>query len=158
MAASKKNEPPAKIFTIGFTKKSAENFFYLLELHRITHLIDVRLHHNNFHAGFTKSPDLKFFLRRICGIEYRHDSKFVPDGETLKLYREQLISWEDYVENFARQMKARHIESHILRNYSDSPEFRYCLLCAEVSAAKCHRRLVAEKFAEVFDGMEIVHL
>ena len=155
--ANKKNSTPAKIFTIGFTKKSAETFFELLELHRITELIDVRLYNNTQLAGFAKANDLKFFLNRISRIEYRHDLKFTPSEELLKSYRENLITWEDYTAEFAKIMKERRIVPHILTNYSDSPEVRYCLLCTEVSAANCHRRLVAEKFAEVF-GMEIVHL
>lgn len=154
---NKKNTEPAKIFTIGFTKKSAETFFELLELHKITELVDVRLFNNTQLAGFAKAPDLKFFLNRISRIEYRHDSKFTPTKELFKNYQEKLITWEDYVAEFEKVMQARRIVPHILTNYSDSPEVRYCLLCTEVSAANCHRRLVAEKFAEVF-GMEIVHL
>ena len=154
---NKKNSTPAKIFTIGFTKKSAEIFFELLELHRITELIDVRLYNNTQLAGFAKANDLKFFLNRISSIEYTHDLKFTPTEELLKSYRENLITWEDYTAEFAKIMKERRIVPHILTNYSDSPEVRYCLLCTEVSAANCHRRLIAEKFAEVF-GMEIVHL
>ena len=157
MAKTKEN-PPAKIFTIGFTKKSAETFFDALERNQITDVIDVRLYANTQFAGFTKAPDLKFFLKRVSSIEYRHDLKLAPTEEIFKSYQQQIISWEDYEKLFARTMKKRHIESHILRNYSDSPEVRYCLLCAEVSAENCHRRLVAEKFAEVFDGMEILHL
>lgn len=156
--AKTKKIPAAKIFTIGFAKKSAETFFETLTLHQITELVDVRLHNNSQVFGYTKSPDLKFFLQRICSIEYRHDLKFTPSEEALQLYRQRLISWEDYVEDFARLMRERRVVPHILRSYSDSPEVRYCLLCAEASPINCHRRLVAEKFAEVFEGMEIAHL
>ncbi len=154
---TKKNSTPAKIFTIGFTKKGAETFFELLEMHGITELIDVRLYNNTQLLGFTKAPDLKFFLKRVSSIDYRHDLKFTPTKELLQNYQEKLITWQEYVEEFEKIMQARRIVPHILTNYSDSPEVRYCLLCTEVSAANCHRRLVAEKFAEVF-GMEIVHL
>lgn len=153
----KKESAPATIFTIGFTKKNAETFFELLELHRITEVVDVRLYHNTQLAGFAKSPDLKFFLKRIASIEYRQDPKFAPSKELFKNYQENLITWEEYVAEFEKIMQERRIIPHILTNYSDSPEIRYCLLCTEVSAVNCHRRLVAEKFAEVF-GMEIVHL
>lgn len=155
--ANKKISTPAKIFTIGFTKKSAETFFELLELHGVTELIDVRLFNNTQLAGFTKAPDLKFFLKRISSIEYRYDPNFTPTKELFKNYQEKLITWEEYTALFEKTMRERRIIPHILTNYSDSPEVRYCLLCTEVSASNCHRRLVAEKFAEVF-GMEIVHL
>lgn len=157
MAKTKEN-PPAKIFTIGFIKKNAETFFETLERNQITDVIDVRLYANTQFAGYAKAPDLKFFLKRVSSIEYRHDLKLAPTEEIFKSYQQQIISWADYEKLFAQAMKERHIESHILRNYSNSPEVRYCLLCTEVSAENCHRRLVAEKFAEVFDQMEIQHL
>ena len=155
--ANKKKSTPAKIFTIGFIKKSAEVFFEMLELHRITEIIDVRFNNNSQLYGYAKAADLKFFLKRISSIEYRQDSKFVPTKELFQNYQEKLITWEEYTAEFERIMQARRIVPHILTNYSDSPEVRYCLLCTEVSAENCHRRLIAEKFAEVF-GMEIVHL
>ena len=142
--ANKKSSTPAKIFTIGVAKKSAEIFFELLERHNITEVADVRLYNNTQLAGFSKGTDLKFFLNKISSIEYRHDLKFTPTKELFKNFQEKLITWEEYVDEF-------------LTNYSDSPEVRYCLLGTEVSPENCHRRLVAEKFAEVF-GMEIVNL
>ncbi len=154
---AKKIVEPAKIFTIGFTKKSAESFFELLELHRVTEIVDVRLFNSSHLAGFAKIPDLKFFLRRIAGIEYRHDLKFAPPENLFKLYHGNSITWEEYEEQFNRTMRERRIVPYILQNYSDSPEVRYCLLCSEVSPVNCHRRLVAEQFAEVLK-MEIVHL
>ncbi len=154
---AKKNVEPAKIFTIGFTKKGAENFFDLLTLHRITEIVDVRLYSNTQLAGFAKEPDLKFFLNRIASIDYRHDLKFAPTEHLFKLYHNNSITWEEYADKFNQFMGERRIVPHILKNYSDSPEVRYCLLCSEVSPVNCHRRLVAEKFAEIF-GMEIVHL
>ena len=154
---AKKIFTPAKIFTIGFTKKSAEKFFELLELHGITEIIDVRFNNNSQFYGYAKSSDLKFFLKRISAIEYRYDLKFAPPEDIFKMYQQKLITWEEYAAEFERTLKERRIVPHILTNYSDSPEVRYCLLGTEFSAANCHRLLVAEKFAEVF-GMEIVNL
>ena len=155
--ANKKNSTPAKIFTIGVNKKSAEIFFELLERYNISEVVDVRLYNNTQLAGFSKGTDLKFFLNRISSIEYRHDLKFTPSKELFKNFQEKLITWEEYAAEFEKLMQTRRIVPHILTNYSDSPEIRYCLLANEVSPANCHRRLVAEKFAEVF-GMEIMHL
>ena len=155
--ANKKSSTPAKIFTIGVAKKSAEIFFELLERHNITEVADVRLYNNTQLAGFSKGTDLKFFLNKISSIEYRHDLKFTPTKELFKNFQEKLITWEEYVDEFKKIMQSRRLVPHILTNYSDSPEVRYCLLGTEVSPENCHRRLVAEKFAEVF-GMEIVNL
>lgn len=155
---AKKDLEPAKIFTIGLAKKSAEVFFETLALHGITDIVDVRLFNNTQFAGFAKAPDLKFFLKRISAIEYRRDLKFTPPKDTLKNYQRELIDWDEYVAQMARKLKERRIEQHIQQNYIHASDVRYCLLCAELSPEKCHRRLIAEKFAEVFEGMEIVHL
>ena len=50
-----------KIFTIGFTKKSAEVFFDLIKSADIKTLLDVRLNNVSQLAGFAKKNDLKFF-------------------------------------------------------------------------------------------------
>ena len=59
----------AIIYTIGFTKKSAETFFKLLQENNIKRVIDVRLNNSSQLAGFTKGPDLKYFLKTIGNIE-----------------------------------------------------------------------------------------
>lgn len=53
-----------EIFTIGFTRKSAEQFFGLLTEHEIERLIDVRLNNTSQLAAFTKQDDLAFFQGR----------------------------------------------------------------------------------------------
>ena len=50
-----------KIYTIGFSKKSAQNFFSLLGQSTANKLIDIRLNNASQLAGFTKSNDLEFF-------------------------------------------------------------------------------------------------
>jgi uncharacterized protein (DUF488 family) len=59
-----------KIFTIGFTKKSAEAFFGRLKNAEVKRLIDVRLNNVSQLAGFTKKDDLRYFAKAICDIEY----------------------------------------------------------------------------------------
>ncbi|ENW02218.1 hypothetical protein F938_00181 [Acinetobacter bereziniae LMG 1003 = CIP 70.12] len=63
------------IYTIGFTKKSANKFFNLIKQNHVKKIIDVRLNNVSQLAGFAKRDDLKFFLREICNCDYEH----VPD-------------------------------------------------------------------------------
>jgi uncharacterized protein (DUF488 family) len=51
-----------KIFTIGFTKKSAEQFFNRLKQPGLVRVVDTRLNNTSQLAGFTKKRDLEFFL------------------------------------------------------------------------------------------------
>ena len=48
-----------KIFTIGFTKKTAKEFFEILRNNNIGKLVDVRLNNSSQLAGFAKGKDLK---------------------------------------------------------------------------------------------------
>ena len=66
------------IFTIGFTKKSAETFFTKLQDAGVARLVDIRLNNVSQLAGFTKRDDLRYFLRAICGIDYLHLPEFAP--------------------------------------------------------------------------------
>jgi len=61
-----------KIFTIGFTKKSAEEFFTKLSRAGVKRLVDVRLNNVSQLAGFAKRDDLRYFTKAICGVEYVH--------------------------------------------------------------------------------------
>jgi uncharacterized protein (DUF488 family) len=52
-----------EVYTIGFTQKTAEQFFGLLKDAGIRRLLDVRLNNSSQLSGFTKREDLEYFLR-----------------------------------------------------------------------------------------------
>ena len=144
----------ARIYTIGFTKKDAKTFFSLLRKNKIVRLIDIRLNNVSQLAGFTKKDDLKYFLKEICNIEYLHLSELAPTDDILKEYKKGDISWLEYEEQFNALLQKRKPEKSIgLDMLMDA-----CLLCSESTADKCHRRLVAEYFKEVYKDIEIVHI
>ena len=55
------------LYTIGFTKKSAEQFFELLKKNNVKQLVDVRISNGSQLAGFAKGKDLAYFIKQICG-------------------------------------------------------------------------------------------
>ena len=61
------------VYTIGFTKRRAPEFFGALRNAGIKQLLDVRLNNSSQLAGFTKREDLPFLLQEICGASYRHE-------------------------------------------------------------------------------------
>lgn len=142
------------IYTIGFTKKSAEQFFGLLERAGVRRVIDVRLRNNSQLAGFAKKEDLAYLLRRLAGIEYVHELLLAPTPEILDGYRKRRLSWDVYEERFLELMKTRQVEQRL------SPEVLAdaCLLCSEARPERCHRRLVAEYLQSHWRGLEIIHL
>ena len=145
-----------KIFTIGSARKTAEEFFRLLEDNGVEKIIDVRLNNTSQLLGFAKYPDIEYLTRRILNSKYVHDKKFAPSEKILVRYKKGLIDWDDYEREFANLMMYRDIDVYIADKYAD--EENYCLLCTEPTPENCHRRLVAEKIKEVFGDVEIVHL
>lgn len=143
-----------RVFTIGFTRKKAERFFGLLRKSGAKRVVDVRLHNVSQLAGFAKRDDLRYFLRRLCDMDYVHVPELAPTKEILDDYKKRKGSWEAYTAQFLDLMRERHIEHKIDRNIiSDG-----CLLCSEHEPDNCHRRLVAEYLNDRWGGVEIIHL
>jgi len=143
-----------KIFTIGFTRKTAEQFFATLRQPGLVRVVDVRLNNVSQLAAFTKKEDLRFFLRTICGIDYVHCPQMAPSQEILTAYKREGGSWESYEREFLKLMSARRIEYTTAKELMDGA----CLLCSEASPDHCHRRLVAEYLRDKWGEIEIRHL
>jgi uncharacterized protein (DUF488 family) len=144
-----------KIFTIGFTRKSAETFFTRLSNAGVKRLVDVRLHNVSQLAGFTKKEDLRYFTKAICNIDYVHLTDLAPTAEILDPYKKAKNGdWALYERQFLKLIRSRHIEDTIPRELLDGG----CLLCSEETPHHCHRRLVAEYLKEHWRDVEIEHL
>lgn len=144
-----------EIYTIGFTQKSAEGFFGLLNQHGIRRLIDIRLNNSGQLAGFTKHSDLRYFLHHLCSADYIHKPLLAPTKELLSDYRHNRCSWDEYVTRFNQLLKDRSVELVLERNLFEVPAV---LLCSEPTAHQCHRRLVAEYLNEHWGTIDIIHL
>ena len=173
-----------KIYTIGFTKKKAEDFFELLRKEGIEQLIDVRINNMSQLAGFTKRDDFIYFLGQILGTEYLHEPLLAPTEELLKDYRSKIGEcqtnnstknkdkegrkkalearklckeniWKDYEKSFLRLMSERKIENTISRDIFAK---RTMLLCSEPGSENCHRRLVLEYLDKAWGNIQAVHL
>ncbi len=144
----------AKLFTIGFTKKSAETFFTRLRTAGVKRLIDVRLNNISQLAGFAKRDDLAYFLKVICDCKYRHEPLLAPTKEILDGYKKKQMDWEEYETRFVKLLEER--QAHRLVTSGELKEA--CLLCSEPTPGKCHRRLVAEFFTQNFGDLEVYHL
>jgi len=144
-----------KLYTIGFTQKPAERFFGLLAQHGVEQVIDVRLKPNGQLSGFAKQDDLAWFLGRLIGASYVHLPQLAPSDEIRDAYRKD-HDWECYVPRFEALMDARRIPETLDRHLF--AERVSCLLCSEPTPDHCHRRLVAERLARSWSGVEVVHL
>lgn len=141
-----------KIFTIGFTKKTAKQFFSSLQKAEVKRVIDARLNNTSQLAGFTKKDDLSFFLQEICHINYLHIPMLAPSKMILETYK-RTGNWKEYEEQFMALMNQRQIEK-LDEKLIDGA----CFLCSENTPEYCHRRLVAEYFRLKWKSVEIQHI
>jgi uncharacterized protein (DUF488 family) len=144
-----------EVYSIGFTKKTAEQFFGVLKKTGIRRLVDVRLNNRSQLAGFSKREDLQYFLREICGTEYLHEPLLAPTQEMLSAYRRKQISWSEYEKLFLSLMVDRQIQKKLEHSLFSVPTV---LLCSEPKPDRCHRRLVLEYLRGKWSGLEVYHL
>ncbi|MCJ7768252.1 DUF488 domain-containing protein [Candidatus Bathyarchaeota archaeon] len=142
------------LFTIGFAKKSAREFFTILKEAGVSAVIDIRLNNVSQLAGFTKKEDLQYFLEEIARVPYIHKPELAPTKEILDAYKKEHIDWSGYQRQFRQLLIERHVENLITPQLVD----KACFLCSEQKPDKCHRRLVAEYLREHWGNVQITHL
>lgn len=143
-----------KLATIGFTKKSARDFFTKLKRSGAKRVVDVRLNNVSQLAGFAKRNDLEFFLREICQMDYLHVPELAPTQDILDEYKKNKGDWNVYERKFVDLMRKREIEKHI----DPAVIADGCLLCSEDKLHHCHRRLVAEYLQSHWGDIQITHI
>jgi uncharacterized protein (DUF488 family) len=144
-----------EIYSIGFTQKSASQFFGILKTHGIERLLDVRLNNTSQLAAFAKASDLPYFLREICAADYEHEPLLAPTQDILDEFKKRKGSWEVYEHAFLALIRSRQIESRLSR---DGFLKKTVLLCSEATPEHCHRRLVIEYLQKHWDGVTMRHL
>lgn len=143
-----------RLFTIGFTEKSAEQFFDLLLSHGVQKLIDTRVNNTSQLSGFAKGRDLDYFCRKIAGIEYEHRLDMAPSRELLKQYRTGKLEWREYTEQYLDLLQRRKLRSRVDMHELDGA----CLLCSEHLPGECHRSLLADYLGKDYPNLEVIHL
>ena len=144
-----------KVWTIGFTGRTAETFFGALRRAGIRRLIDVRLHNTSQLAGFTKRSDLPFFLRELCDAEYIHEPLLSPSEDLFQFIKKHGGSWSEFEQRFLALMAERRVETDVDREIFSVPA---ALLCTEPSPERCHRRLVLQYLHSQWGSIEPCHL
>src|SRR5688500_6480095 len=153
-AAIVTSPPVITLFTIGFAGHSAEEFFEKLTAAGVKTVVDVRLNNVSQLAGFAKRNDLRYFLRAIAGIDYRHELSLAPTQEILDDYKKKRIAWADYERHFSALLAERRPDENLVPASLDGA----CLLCSEHEPDHCHRRLVAEYLERAWNGVVVRHL
>ena len=143
------------IYTIGFAGKPAARFFQLLAEHGVRCVVDTRLHPKGQLSGFAKQDDLTYFLSALLHCTYRHVPELAPDADLLARYRRD-HDWARYARAFEALLDERDILTVLEKRFFE--DTACCLLCSEHKPDKCHRRLVAERLSQQWEGTTVIHL
>ncbi|WP_418458705.1 DUF488 family protein [Bacteroides sp.] len=144
------------LYTIGFTQKSAKEFFELLIKNQVNKIVDIRINNTSQLAGFAKGKDLAYLASAIADIGYIHITDFAPTKELLSDYQKGDVSWQEYIKIYRRLLDERKVTTkYNIKNYNQA-----CFLCSETTPEQCHRRLLAEYFKEKCpeEDIKIIHL
>jgi uncharacterized protein (DUF488 family) len=152
--ATGNSSSPITLFTVGFTGKSAKEFFEILKQAGVRRVVDIRLNNVSQLAGFTKKRDLEYFLRAIADIDYVHEPELAPAKEILDGYKKKKIDWNEYEKGYRNLLEERQPAKRLKREDFDGA----CLLCSEPTPEHCHRRLAAEYLQAQWENVLIHHL
>ena len=144
-----------EIYSIGFTQKTASEFFETLKANSIERLLDVRLNNTSQLAGFAKQADLPYFLHTICGASYEHEPLLAPTQNILDAFKKNKGDWNVFSEAYLSLIEERRVEAVISR---ESFQSRTVLLCSEATPEHCHRRLALEFLQRRWGGILVHHL
>ena len=135
------------LFNIGFTQKTAEEFFGILRDNKIDCLVDVRLNPNGQLSRFAFEKDLPYFLDKLAdGCKYVHRVDLAPKKELLKEIRTKGSAMSKDYKVFEKAFKQQLEKESKIENFVDqfNKYQNVVLLCSEPTTEKCHRRVVSE--------------
>lgn len=131
-----------RIYTIGHSTHSIEEFIDLLKAHEIELVIDIRTIPKSRHCPQFNQEDLKQSLKK-AGIGYRHMKGLGGLRHTSKesintgWINASFRGYADYMQTSAFQIALEKLEKIAQKK-------RCALMCAEGVPWRCHRSLVAD--------------
>jgi len=153
-AEPEKQNLPGNIWTIGHSKRSAQEFLETLEAYGINLLADVRRFPSSRSNSQFNQNELAPALR-AAGIEYIHFPELGgrrrprPDSDNALWRNASFRGYADY-------METAEFEQCIDRLIAAAAERRVAIMCAEAVWWRCHRRLIADYLECV--GIEVTHI
>ena len=142
------------LYTIGYQKRTLEDFVEILAREGIGVLVDVRDVAWSHKPGFTKGTLAEAL--KTAGIDYVH-AQFAGNPKRL---REDSAGLKPLLDAYARHLDDDPtIEERfrtLIHTLQDEGK-RVCILCFERDPAECHRKVLAERWSRRSAG-KIEHL
>jgi uncharacterized protein (DUF488 family) len=143
-----------RVYTIGHSTRTADDFIALLEAHGISGLADIRtVPRSRRHPHFSREALEKSLPAH--GVEYRH---FADLGGLRKPRRDSPNSaWRvEGFRGYADHMQTPVFEAAIEALLAFARQRQVAVMCAEAKWWQCHRQLVAD--ALVARGIDVRHI
>lgn len=143
-----------EIWTIGHSRRSAEEFLELLQIYRIEALADVR----RFAVSrrFPHFSQLELFKTlKKAGVEYHHFAELggrrrpSPESTNTAWHNESFRGYADY-------MDTPPFQNGIKRLMELADHKRTAVMCAEAVWWRCHRALIADCLKS--KGITVIHI
>jgi len=142
-----------RLYTIGYEKRSIEDFLKTLLENGIDLLVDIRAVPHSRKKDFTKKNLEKSLSEN--GIEY----SLIKELGSPKELRDKVRSDGDYGYFFGEYEKSLENKKKYLSALLNLIKTRKaCLFCYEADADRCHRKSVAGKLGEQNATLEITDL
>lgn len=141
-----------EIVSVGYERRSVEEFVEILSVNRVDVLVDVRLNAISRKRGFSKTALTKALAE--VGIVYRHERPLGNPKENRDPFRLGLQS--------ARDRYVQHLQNGASTSYGTvinlARDTRIALLCYEREHSKCHRSCILEMAQEEFPDLRVMTL
>jgi hypothetical protein len=127
------------LFTVGYEGRTLDDLIRVLDIHRVSILVDVRENAVSRKAGFGKRS-LQMALEE-AGIEYRHEPLLGNPRDNRQGFRRGLAK--------AREHYTKHLNNGSRKAFEALVEValnqRVALLCFERNESDCHRGCIVEQ-------------
>ena len=143
-----------EIYTAGFAKWLAEDFFNILKKYKIDKLIDIRLRPNSQLSGFTRQVNFSYFLKELSNVNYEHRTELAPTKELLHKRRNENLTWEEFESQYINQLTSEILENYLV----EISEEKIIFLCSETEPNFCHRQILTNELLKIDSSLNIIHL
>lgn len=143
-----------KIWTIGHSTRSGEEFMEILAAHNIEVLIDVRTYPSSRRFPHFNKSALTESLEK-AGIQYQHEPRL--GGRRAPRKDSHNTAWQNaQFRGYADHMETPEFQHAVEELLELSGKTRTTVMCAEAVWWKCHRSLIADYLKAA--GHTVIHI
>lgn len=145
----------SKLYTIGHSTHSMQEFIEILQAHKITHIVDIRTVPKSRYVPWFNENRLKTRLHKT-NISYTHMVELgglrKPEKDSINQgwHNASFRAFADYMQTYEFYEGLKKLNQLIKQ------KGKVAIMCAEAVPWRCHRSLIAD--AEVVRGIKVLDI